>query len=146
MMKTPGVEVTIKESECSSLRGQRVRKLNYKKMLIAGRSNLKSRELWQREQHQARHSCKMMLLQIYNNTSQMLSRKQNVQECDTTDDDSSNAGGLIILSLRIFIPHPSHRMKIFGVAAVLFKVFAEVENKIINGSCCRIYIITPDSL
>ena len=33
-----------------------------------------------------------------------------------------------------------------GIAAVFFKVFAEVEDKVINGSCGGIYIIAPNSL
>jgi len=34
-------------------------------------------------------------------------------------------------------------MEIFGVAAVLFKIFSEIKNEIVNGSCGRINIITP---
>jgi hypothetical protein len=37
-------------------------------------------------------------------------------------------------------------MEIFGVAAVFFKIFSEIKNEIINGSCGGINIITPDRL
>jgi hypothetical protein len=34
-------------------------------------------------------------------------------------------------------------MKVFRVAAIFFKILPKVENKIIDGSCGRIYIIPP---
>src|SRR6266542_1074545 len=37
-------------------------------------------------------------------------------------------------------------MKIFWIAAILFKIFSKIENKIINRSCSRVNIIAPNYL
>jgi hypothetical protein len=37
-------------------------------------------------------------------------------------------------------------MKMFWVAAVFFKILAEAEDKVIDGSCSGVNIITPYSL
>jgi len=37
-------------------------------------------------------------------------------------------------------------VKIPGIATVIFKIFAEIKNEIVNGTGGRIYIITPNGL
>lgn len=68
-----------------------------------------------------------------------------------TISNSSNAQNrpLLYLALplnRVFIANASYRMKMFGVTTILFKIFSKVQDKIINGSSSRIYIITPNYL
>src|SRR5690606_24679871 len=44
-----------------------------------------------------------------------------------------------------FIAYPADRMKIYRVLLIRLKVLSECKNKIINGTCRRVYIIVPDS-
>src|SRR6516162_9980758 len=46
----------------------------------------------------------------------------------------------------VFITHTPDRMKMPGAAAVFFKILPEIENKVVDGSCGGINIITPNGL
>ena len=48
--------------------------------------------------------------------------------------------------LRVFISHSSYRMEVLWIAAIIFKIFAEVEDEIINCPGGWIHIVTPYSL
>ena len=37
-------------------------------------------------------------------------------------------------------------MKMSGIAAVVFKIFSEIQDQIINGTCIRINMIIPNGL
>ena len=45
--------------------------------------------------------------------------------------------------LRKLIPYPATRMKVFWIAAVSFKEFAEVKNEVVYGAGSRINVIAP---
>jgi hypothetical protein len=47
------------------------------------------------------------------------------------------------LSTREFVSDSAHGMEKPDLAAVVFKIPAEIQNEIVDGACGRIYIVPP---
>src|SRR6187431_1156428 len=45
-----------------------------------------------------------------------------------------------------FVSDSSHRVEVNWIPAIAFEVFAEVQDEVVDRSCCRINVVSPDDL